>query len=114
MTSRKYPDPASVVEPNYFSNWGDLWYPKLANRLLKPASRIERLTPNMVTITSFVLYTLVRIMRGSPDEPKRGRFAALLRTSPVFARMAAQSVNRHIEPGAKDASGGEDKPEKSR
>lgn len=62
MTSRKYPDPASVVEPNYFSNWGDLWYPKLANRLLKPASRIERLTPNMVTITSFVLYTLAAVL----------------------------------------------------
>ena len=26
-------DPASVVEPNYFSNWGDLWYPLWANRL---------------------------------------------------------------------------------
>ena len=62
MTSRKYPDPASVVEPNYFSNWGDLWYPKLANRLLNPASRIERLTPNMVTITSFVLYTLAAVL----------------------------------------------------
>ncbi|MBU2484536.1 MAG: MFS transporter [Alphaproteobacteria bacterium] len=63
---------------------------------------------------AFVLYTLVRIMRGSPDEPERGRFAGLLRTSPVFARMAAQSVNRPAEPGKKDVPGGEDKPEKSR
>ena len=63
---------------------------------------------------AFVLYTLVRIMRGSPDEPERGRFAGLLRTSPVFARMAAQSVNRPAEPGKKDVLGGEDKPEKSR
>lgn len=63
---------------------------------------------------AFVLYTLVRIVRGSADEPERGRFAGLLRTSPVFARMAAQSVNRHTEPGKKDALGGEDKPENTR
>ena len=63
---------------------------------------------------AFVVYTLVRIVRGSPDEPERGRFAGLLRTSPVFARMAAQSVNRPAEPGKKDALGGEDKPENSR
>ena len=55
---RSYPPRATVVEPNYFSNWGDLWYPRLANMLLEPASRIERLTPNVVTIGSFLLYSV--------------------------------------------------------
>lgn len=46
-----------IVEPNYFSNWGDLWYPKLANNLFLPvAAKISWLTPNQVTITSFLLY----------------------------------------------------------
>jgi phosphatidylglycerophosphate synthase len=49
----------AVVEPNYFSNWGDLWYPWVANTLLlEPASRIRRLTPTMVTVGSFALYIL--------------------------------------------------------
>ncbi|OCW56806.1 MFS transporter [Hoeflea olei] len=52
---------------------------------------------------AFVLYTVTRILRGAPDDPGRGRFAGLLRTSPVFARMAAQSVNRDIA----DAEGAE-------
>lgn len=51
------PSPSSVVEPNYFSNWGDLWYPRAANALLVPASRIRHLTPNRVTLFSFCLYT---------------------------------------------------------
>ena len=55
---RAYPDRASVVEPNYFSNWGDLWYPRLANRLLTTACRIEALTPTMVTLGSFALYLM--------------------------------------------------------
>lgn len=63
---------------------------------------------------AFVLYTLVRIARGTPDEPERGRFAGLLRTSPVFARMAAQAVNRPMKSGEKDAAEGEDKPENTR
>ena len=62
MNSHKYPDPAAVVEPNYFSNWGDLWYPRLANKLLGPASRIRFLTPNRVTITSFLLYSLASVL----------------------------------------------------
>jgi phosphatidylglycerophosphate synthase len=52
------PTRQSVVEPNYFSNWGDLWYPRLANALLAPASRVPALTPNHVTIGSFALYSL--------------------------------------------------------
>jgi phosphatidylglycerophosphate synthase len=63
MVSNSLSDPKSVVEPNYFSNWGDLWYPKLANRiLLRPASRIKWLTPNMVTVASFFLYSLSGIL----------------------------------------------------
>ncbi|MEX2014536.1 MAG: CDP-alcohol phosphatidyltransferase family protein [Candidatus Saccharimonadales bacterium] len=52
----------SVIEPNYFSNWGDLWYPKFANKLLKPASKIKALTPNMVTISSLLLYALAAVL----------------------------------------------------
>jgi phosphatidylglycerophosphate synthase len=62
MASRKYPDPRSVLSPSYFSNWGDLWYPKLANRLLKTASGIDPLTPNMVTLTSFFLYSSAALL----------------------------------------------------
>jgi CDP-alcohol phosphatidyltransferase len=50
------PARASVIEPNYFSNWGDLWFPRAANLLLAPASRLRWLTPNHVTIGSFGLY----------------------------------------------------------
>ena len=53
---------ASVVEPNYFSNWGDLWYPPIANKFFLPwAAKIGWLTPNQVTITSFVLYAVAVI-----------------------------------------------------
>jgi phosphatidylglycerophosphate synthase len=58
MSSSEYATPASVVEPDYFSNWGDLWYPKLANKLLIPASKIKPLMPNHVTVASFVLYSI--------------------------------------------------------
>jgi len=58
MSSRKFVTPASVIEPNYFSNWGDLWYPKLANKLLIVASKISPLMPNHVTVASFVLYSI--------------------------------------------------------
>lgn len=57
MSSSEYATPDSVVEPDYFSNWGDLWYPKLANKLLIPASKIRPLMPNHVTVASFVLYS---------------------------------------------------------
>ena len=60
--SRSYPARADVVEPNYFSNWGDLWYPRLANLLLVPASRIRWLTPNVVTTGSFLLYSAAATM----------------------------------------------------
>ena len=56
MRSHEYPPLNSVIEPNYFSNWGDLWYPRLANKLLRNASKITALTPNHVTVASFVVY----------------------------------------------------------
>ena len=58
MSYPERPSRASVIEPNFFSNWGDLWYPRLANTLLIPASKIASLTPNHVTALSFVLYTV--------------------------------------------------------
>ncbi|MCY0146452.1 MFS transporter [Hoeflea sp. G2-23] len=62
---------------------------------------------------AFLIYTIVRILRGAPDEPSRSRFAALLRTSPVFARMAEQSANSDFKPDSPDQPSGQDKPEKS-
>ena len=57
MQSVKKIDPASVIEPNYFSNWGDLWYPKIANKLLlRIAAKISWITPNRVTVVSFLMY----------------------------------------------------------
>lgn len=58
MSAPERPPRASVVEPNFFSNWGDLWYPRLANTLLIPASKVVALTPNHVTILSFCLYSV--------------------------------------------------------
>lgn len=51
-----------VVEPPYFSNWGDMFLPKIANKLLPLAVRIPFLTPNMVTVTSFLLYSLASVL----------------------------------------------------
>ncbi|MCX7317184.1 MAG: CDP-alcohol phosphatidyltransferase family protein [Hyphomicrobiales bacterium] len=61
-------DTASVIEPNYFSNCGDLWYPRWANMLLGLASRMSWLTPNGVTITSFVLYIAAACLIGRGGE----------------------------------------------
>ncbi len=48
-----------IVEPPYFSNWADQIMPKIANRVLLPvASQIPGLTPNHVTVFSFLLYCL--------------------------------------------------------
>jgi MFS family permease len=45
---------------------------------------------------TFVLYTLVRMRKREAISPEtgKGRFAALLRTSPFFARMATRAANR--------------------
>jgi MFS family permease len=66
---------------------------------------------------AFVVYTIIRMVRGAPDEPDRQRFAPLLRTSPVFARMATLSANSKagVEGQSTVDSGqqAQDKPEKS-
>jgi phosphatidylglycerophosphate synthase len=55
---KKTPSTPFVIEPPYFSNWADQVYPKLANKLLPVATKVPGLTPNIVTISSFVLYVL--------------------------------------------------------
>lgn len=57
MSLPERPSRASVIEPNFFSNWGDLWYPRIANTLLVPASKIASLTPNHLTVLSLGLYS---------------------------------------------------------
>lgn len=46
-----------VIEPSYFSNWADLFMPKIANKTIPFLARIPGITPNIVTVTSFFLYT---------------------------------------------------------
>lgn len=55
-------DPKNIVEPPFFSNWADLFFPKIANRLLPIAARIPGLSPNTITLTSFFLYVLGSIL----------------------------------------------------
>lgn len=52
------PTQATIIEPCYYSNWADLFMPRLANLILPFVSRIEWITPNMVTLFSFLLYIL--------------------------------------------------------
>lgn len=47
-----------VIEPPYFSNWADQFFPKIANKTLPFAMKIPGLTPNIVTLISFILYAL--------------------------------------------------------
>jgi len=48
----------NVIEPSYFSNWADLFFPPIANKILPFVSRIAWITPNIVTLFSFFLYVL--------------------------------------------------------
>lgn len=48
----------SVIEPPYFSNWADLFFPKIANLILPFVSGFSWITPNFVTLFSFFLYVL--------------------------------------------------------
>jgi phosphatidylglycerophosphate synthase len=52
------PTQTIIIEPSYFSNWADLFMPKLANMILPFVLRIEWITPNMVTLFSLLLYIL--------------------------------------------------------
>jgi phosphatidylglycerophosphate synthase len=45
-----------VIEPPFFSNWADLFMPKTANLILPFVLRINWLTPNVITLSSFFLY----------------------------------------------------------
>lgn len=47
-----------IIEPPYFSNWADLFMPKIANWILPLVSKIDWITPNIVTLFSFFLYVL--------------------------------------------------------
>ena len=47
-----------IVEPPYFSNWADLFMPKIANMILPLVLRFKWITPNIVTLFSFFLYIL--------------------------------------------------------
>lgn len=46
-----------IIEPSYFSNWADLFFPKIANKTIPFLAKIPGITPNIVTIVSFLLYT---------------------------------------------------------
>lgn len=52
------PTQKNVIEPPYFSNWADLFFPLIANRLLPFVSRYNWITPNIVTLFSFFLYVV--------------------------------------------------------
>lgn len=56
--SNTKPTKKNVVEPPYFSNWADLLFPRMANRILPFVSGIKWITPNIVTLFSFFLYVL--------------------------------------------------------
>lgn len=48
----------NIIEPSFFSNWADLFLPKIANKLIPLALLVPGLTPNHITIISFILYVL--------------------------------------------------------
>jgi phosphatidylglycerophosphate synthase len=57
MTAEHTP-PQNVMEPPFFSNWADLFMPKIAYAVLPYAIRFPWLTPNVITLVSFLLYVL--------------------------------------------------------
>lgn len=48
--------PQQIVEPTYFSNWADLFFPKIANHILPLFTIIPGITPNRITVFSFLVY----------------------------------------------------------
>lgn len=52
------PTQKKIVEPPYFSNWADLFFPPVANFILPFVSKFKFITPNLVTLFSFFLYVL--------------------------------------------------------
>lgn len=57
MNDKKATEKA-IIEPPYFSNWADLFFPKIANIILPFVSKFNWITPNVVTLFSFFLYVL--------------------------------------------------------
>lgn len=53
---------AKVIKSTYFSNWGDLFGYPLTYRLLPLIARIDFFTPNVITVVSFLFYTLGSIL----------------------------------------------------
>ena len=47
-----------IVEPPYFSNWADQFFPKIAHMILPFILPYNWITPNLVTVVSFAIYTL--------------------------------------------------------
>jgi len=61
--NNKHQTPKNVLEPAIFHNWADLYMPRIANRILLPwVSKINFLTPNVITVISFFLYILGCLM----------------------------------------------------
>jgi len=54
--------PQNIIEPPFFSNWADLFMPKIANALLPHAIKVCWLTPNVITLASFAVYILGCVM----------------------------------------------------
>ena len=48
------PTQKNVIEPPYYSNWADLFFPSIANKLLPFVSRFKWITPNIVTLVFFI------------------------------------------------------------
>ncbi len=47
-----------IVKPLYFANWGDIWGFPIAYRILPYIAKMSFITPNVVTITSFILFII--------------------------------------------------------
>ena len=45
-----------IIEPPFFSNWADLFMPKVANFILPFVIKFNFITPNFITLFSFLLY----------------------------------------------------------
>lgn len=54
--------PILITNPPFFSNWVDQWIPPLANKLIPYAAQISWLTPNIVSFSSFVMYSLASLL----------------------------------------------------
>lgn len=58
MSSKYVPLNKPIVEPNYFSNWVDLFMPKIANKLIPLVAQFDLITPNILTLTSSLVHLI--------------------------------------------------------